>query len=189
MTRRRDIVDRQSERPWSVPVTRAGVPEAGRHFDITADDSTRAAVAKLAGLRALPRLFASFDVVPHGADGLHVAGHVAAVVGQTCVVTLEPIDNEIEEVVDIVFAPAAAPLQATSDGERAVEVTGDDPSEPLVDGVVDLGALATEFLVLAIDPYPRKAGVVFEPPGGNEGAASPFAALAALKQRQNRDGG
>jgi Large ribosomal RNA subunit accumulation protein YceD len=189
MRRRKHLVDGQSERPWSVPVARAEVPETGRHFDITADDSTRAAVAKLAGLRALPRLLASFDVVPHGAEGLRVAGRVAAVVGQTCVVTLEPIDNEIEEVVDIVFAPAAAPPLATADGERAVEVTDDDPPEPLVDGVVDLGALATEFVVLAIDPYPRKAGVVFEPPAGGEAAASPFAVLGALKQRQNRDGG
>jgi uncharacterized metal-binding protein YceD (DUF177 family) len=182
------MVDRQGERPWNVPVVRAAVPESGRHFELAPDDSTRAALARLAGLRALPRLVASFDVVPHG-EGLRVAGRVAAVVGQTCVVTLEPIDNEIEEAVDIVFAPAAAPAPATGDGERAMEVTDDDPPEPLVDGVVDLGALATEFLVLAIDPYPRKAGVVFEPPAGGEAAASPFAALAALKQRQDRDGG
>jgi len=31
--------------------------------------------------------------------------------------------------------------------------------------------------------------VVFEPPAGGEAAASPFAVLGALKQRQNRDGG
>jgi hypothetical protein len=52
----------------------------------------------------------------------------------------------------------------------------------MVDGVVDLGAIATEFLILGIDPYPRKPGAVFEPPQSGDGEASPFAALAALKK-------
>ena len=34
--------------------------------------------------------------------------------------------------------------------------------EPLHDGAVDLGAVATEFLLLGIDPYPRKPDAVFE---------------------------
>ena len=34
--------------------------------------------------------------------------------------------------------------------------------------MVDLGAVATEFLLLGIDPYPRKPGAVFEaPPAGD----------------------
>ncbi len=58
--------------------------------------------------------------------------------------------------------------------------------EPLVDGIVDLGALATEFLILGLDPYPRKPGAAFEPP--REGAADggPFAALAGWSK--GRDG-
>jgi hypothetical protein len=48
--------------------------------------------------------------------------------------------------------------------------------------VVDLGAIASEFLILGIDPYPRKPGVVFEPNLEREAGASPFAALAALKK-------
>ncbi len=39
----------------------------------------------------------------------------------------------------------------------------DEPPEPLVDGKIDLGAIATEFLLLGIDPYPRKAGAEFAP--------------------------
>ena len=33
--------------------------------------------------------------------------------------------------------------------------------ERLIGDVVDLGALATEFLILGLDPYPRKAGATF----------------------------
>ena len=53
--------------------------------------------------------------------------------------------------------------------------------EELVDGAIDLGAIAIEFLILGIDPYPRKADAVFEAPAaGDDPAAHPFAALAAL---------
>jgi hypothetical protein len=50
----------------------------------------------------------------------------------------------------------------------------------LVDGTVDLGAIASEFLVLGIDPYPRKPGVDFAQPQQGEAAGRPFAALGAL---------
>ena len=51
------------------------------------------------------------------------------------------------------------------------------------DGAVDLGAIATEFLLLGIDPYPRKPGAVFDAPVAEDDPSShPFAALAALKK-------
>jgi uncharacterized metal-binding protein YceD (DUF177 family) len=172
--------NRPSDRPWGVPVALSDVPETGRHFALVADEHRRDAIAKLAGLAALPRLDASFDVAHHGRSGLRVVGHVSATISQTCVVTLEPIENEIDEPVDLVFAPAAA-LPADDAGAE-VEMPPDDELEPLVDGTVDLGAIATEFLVLAIDPYPRKPDAVFEAPAAGDDAAHPFAALAALKK-------
>src|SRR5439155_1439166 len=74
--------EQTAERPWKVPVARREVAETGRRFDLAADERTRAAVAKLAGLRALPRLEARFEVAPCGRDGLHVTGRVSATVGQ-----------------------------------------------------------------------------------------------------------
>jgi hypothetical protein len=47
--------------------------------------------------------------------------------------------------------------------------------------------IATEFLLLAIDPYPRKPGAVFQPPVTEDNSAHPFASLAALKHRQRKD--
>jgi hypothetical protein len=52
----------------------------------------------------------------------------------------------------------------------------------LIGGTVDLGALATEFLILGLDPYPRKPGATFQPPGGASADEGPFAALAKLKK-------
>jgi uncharacterized metal-binding protein YceD (DUF177 family) len=171
------------QQPWSVPVALQDVPQTGRSFTLVADARTREAIAKLAGLRSLPRLEAQFELSPHGRNGLHVAGTISATVGQDCVVTLEPIENEIEEQVDLLFAPPAAPTIVDEEGKR-VEVTPVDAPEPLIGDLVDLGAITAEFLMLAIDPYPRKAGVAFEPPAKEADTGGPFAVLAALKKKE-----
>jgi hypothetical protein len=43
--------------------------------------------------------------------------------------------------------------------------------------------LATEFLILGIDPYPRKPGAEFAAPKAEDNREHPFAALEALKKR------
>ena len=171
----------KSGSPWSVPVAVEDIPDTGLHVEIDAPAAARAAVAELAGLRELPRLSAVFDLTRQGA-AVHVCGHVSARVGQTCVVTLEPIESAVEEAVDLKFAPAGAPApEPKSERKRA---RGDDePPEPLIDGGLDLGALATEFLFLGIDPYPRRAGAQFAPPKVEDAGEHPFAALEALKKR------
>jgi hypothetical protein len=58
----------------------------------------------------------------------------------------------------------------------------DNEVEPLVAGSIDLGAVATEFLLLGLNPYPRKPGVEFQPPPDASSDEGPFAALAALKK-------
>lgn len=162
---------------WNVPVSAAEVPETGLHVELEAEEGTRAELAKLAGLRTLPRLAATFDVTRRGA-GLRVTGHVSATVGQTCVVTLEPIENAVEEDVDLVFTEGHA-----SEATVAPSAGGGEPEpETLVDGKIGLGAIAGEFLMLGIDPYPRKPGAEFAAPKADNDEAHPFASLAALKK-------
>jgi uncharacterized metal-binding protein YceD (DUF177 family) len=166
------------ERPWSLPISVAEIPDSGGHYDLAADASVRDAVATLAGIRALSRLEASFDLARHG-EGVAVRGEVRAQAGQTCVVTLEPIESEVREAVDLVFAP---PEEAPG-GKPARRKKGEAP-EPLENGMVDLGVIATEFLVLGLDPYPRKEGAEFSRPrSAADERVSPFAALGALKKR------
>jgi uncharacterized metal-binding protein YceD (DUF177 family) len=162
---------------WSVPVQFAEVPDSGLHVELEAPEPTRAGIAELAGLRAVLELTASFNVTRRGA-GLQVQGEVKAQVEQTCVVTLEPVENAVDEEVDLLFVPGAMP--------RAEGETEENLPEPLIDGRIDLGAIATEFLVLGIDPYPRKPGGAFEGPKPETNGTHPFAALAALKKDQGR---
>jgi hypothetical protein len=153
------------------------VPEDGRRIELEADEATRDALAHAAGLDALLSLTARFDLARHGAEGVHVVGTVLARVRQICVVTLDPVESDIEEAVDLLFMPAQA---RPRDADPAIEAA--EGPEPLIGGVVDLGAVATEFLMLGINPYPRKPDAVFTPPAVEKGGGHPFEALAALKK-------
>lgn len=172
---------------WSRPVAVAQIPENGLHLDIDADAAQREAMAKAARLRALRNASASFDIRRRAGDGFHVTGTVRATLEQECVVTLEPIENVVDEEVDVIFEPprgADVPVRAKAAAKPDDEEGDDqpDPPELIENGQIDLGRLAQDFLFLGIDPYPRKAGVTFDvpetPPDPED---HPFAALKALK--------
>jgi uncharacterized metal-binding protein YceD (DUF177 family) len=164
---------------WSVPVRLDQVPESGLRFDLAADAGVRTTVARMAAVEAVPRLEAAFEVTRYGRNGLRVSGIVSATVHQTCVVTLEPLENEIREPVDLTFVPG----EAASTPVREEDLGTHEPPERLVDGGVDLGAIAAEFMIVGIDPYPRRDGAVFTAPESADVADHPFAALAQLKKR------
>jgi hypothetical protein len=180
-------IQESTQSPWRVPITVEDIPEDGRHFALIADPDTRAHIARTAGLRDLPRFEADFEVTRQGSDGLRVIGRVSATVSQTCVVSLEPLANRIDENVDLVFMPKSAAELTAAEAEKAGsrgETKWNEP-EALVGGVVDLGIVATEFLILGLDPYPRKPGVVFEPPQDLKPDSGPFAALAGWSKDRN----
>jgi uncharacterized metal-binding protein YceD (DUF177 family) len=170
--------------PWRVPVAVLQIPESGLHRELDADAAVRQAMADIAGLREVLSAHASLDVTPKGGGRFHVAGNVRARVGQTCVVTLDPIENEIDEPIDLIFAPPEQIPELSDLVDDAAEDNAEmpDPPEPIVNGTIDLGRLATDALLLGIDPYPRKPNAVFEhevtPPDPED---HPFAALKALK--------
>jgi uncharacterized protein len=172
---------KSQEVSWSVPVVVADIAESGLRVTIEANEGERGEIARVTGLRDLPKLAAEFELTPIAGEQVRVVGRVNAVVGQTCVVTLEPLENTIEEPVSLLFVPPSAiPERADQNPD---DEPGEDPPEPIVSGRIDLAKLAVEFLILAIDPYPRKPGAVFEPvhtPPTPED--HPFAGLAALKE-------
>lgn len=176
--------------PWRAFVNVLQIPETGLHRDIVADAPTRAAMAEIAGLREISVARGSFDLSLRSGGRVHVAGHLTARVGQTCVVTLEPIENEIDEDIDVMFAPAEQFPEADEIAEEEIEIgQGDipEPPEPIVNGIIDLGRLATDVLFLAINPYPRKEGAVFEPEVTKADPEDhPFAALKALQAAPNK---
>jgi uncharacterized protein len=168
--------------PWRAVVAVAEIPEQGLHRDIEAGEAERQAIAAVAGLRELPRLAASFDLTHVPGGQVHVRGRVQGTAGQTCVVTLDPLTTDVDEEVDMMFSSNVPADAGRPDTDEADDPLAADPPEPIVGGAIDLGALAAEFLLLGLDPYPRKPGAVFEPViQPVDPADHPFAALAALK--------
>jgi hypothetical protein len=105
------------------------------------------------------------------------------------VVTLDPIENDIDEQIDLIFAPPEQIPQMADlvDNAEEGDVETPDPPEPIVNGTIDVGRLATDALFLGIDPYPRKLDAVFEQavevPDPRD---HPFAALKALREQPGK---
>lgn len=170
--------------PWTAPVIVAQIPDTGLRRDIEADARAREAMAHVAELREVLSAVASLDVTPIGQGRVHVTGRVRARIGQTCVVSLDPIENDIDEAIDLIFAPSeqipelAELVDVTAESEAEIP----DSPEPIVNGVIDLGRVATDAMFLGINPYPRKPDAVFEPPAvADDPEDHPFAALKALQ--------
>lgn len=173
--------------PFSRPLDLSSVGEDGLSVTVTARDAERAALARLNGLVAIDRLEAALVVSREGRWGARVRGRLEAVVQQTCVVTLDVFEAEIDESVDVEFRPESeiAALEAQRARAKETDAPLEDLPDPIVGGRIDLGVLASEFLSLALDPYPRKPGVAYaEPASTPEDRAqdSPFAVLSRLKQ-------
>jgi uncharacterized metal-binding protein YceD (DUF177 family) len=172
---------------FSYVINVAEIPDGGLDLDITADPETLSALAAADGLKSIARLEAEFHVARKSEDRVNVSGEMRAKITQICVVSLEPFESEVVEPIDVDFAPSeiAAELaaRAAAPGHEAHELD-EEPPDPIVDGKIDLGALAAEFLALGIDPYPRKPGVTFEPPPEGEAERqTPFSILRKLKER------
>ncbi len=108
---------------------------------------------------------------------------------RTVVVSLDPIEKNLVEPIDLVFTPDQQPGLGDIEDEASFSLSDAEPPEPLVGGAVDLGAIATEYFLLGIDPYPRKEGATFEAPAPGDVVANPFAALAALEEVAERKTG
>jgi uncharacterized metal-binding protein YceD (DUF177 family) len=189
VTNRHDKADHKAD-PWRSLVVVTQIPERGLHRELDADEAQRSAMAEAAGLLGVLSAHATLDVMA-GKDGrFYVTGRVRARVAQTCVVTLDPIENDIDEPIDLTFAPPEQiPQLADLADDAEVDHNEADPPEPIINGVIDLGRLATDALFLGIDPYPRKADAVFAhevtPPDPKD---HPFAALKALKVKPKAKG-
>ncbi len=165
------------------PYDTAGLPATGAVVEIKTSDAQRAALSAAYDLVAVDGLSAEVTLAP-AEDGLvTVDGRVVADIVQSCVVTLEPVPQHIDEAFSVRFAPADSRELRPPEGaarEVAIDPEAPDPPEAMDGTTIDLGALAEEMFVLAIDPYPRAPGAelpatVGEAPESDQ--ESPFAVL------------
>lgn len=159
----------------------------GDRLDIVADDEERAAVADRLGLLSLDR-FEAHAVLSRDGQKVCASGRMKASLGQSCVATGEPVPAHIDEPFNLSFLPEPT---VRSD-EDEVELGEGDLDTIFHDGsAIDLGGAIADTLALSLDPYPRSAGAdaaLKEAGVLTEEDASPFAALAALKEKLGGSG-
>lgn len=165
----------------SRPMAVDGLAETA--LDVEADAEEREALARHLGLVSLERLEARLLISP--ADGkIGVQGTLMAELTQSCVITLEPVESRIEASIQRLFGANGREVAGDEDVELTLK--SDDPPDPIIDGVIDLGVVVVEQLALEIDPFPRAPGADFggfesEETGKEKGRA--FAALAGFKDK------
>jgi uncharacterized metal-binding protein YceD (DUF177 family) len=158
--------------------------------EISAREGERRALAARFDLVALDGLRAEVSLrrIESGPI-VRLEGRLSAEVVQTCVVSLEPVANRVEEAFSLLYAPEGRIRPQRRGGEVGGEERSEWP-EPIEQGAIDIGEAVAQQLALALDPYPRKPGIRLEDVIGKPGwqkpgepAANPFAVLARLSKR------
>lgn len=166
-----------AELDWSYSIS--DIPETGLAAERRATPAARAEIAAALDLLACNRLETRYEVKPLSQGWYLLVGTLEADVTQSCVVTLEPVESHLVEPLEVEFRPGLPAGVAEFDALEARDI------EPLEGGAIPLGRIVYEHLASAIDPYPRKEGVVLEQPSGGskdaEEGANPFAILKQLK--------
>jgi uncharacterized metal-binding protein YceD (DUF177 family) len=168
---------------------------AGAALEIAPSESERAALAKRFGFLGLPA-FSARVTVDHRIGGqVVVEGRLRGRIVQACVLTLDPVTQDLDDTFRIVFKQDMADERDPESGEAVLNSQTDAP-EPLTGNVLDIGEIVAEQLSLAADPYPRRPGAKLEDVlpkprhGGRKGQAEqrrhPFAGLAALRDKPRR---
>ncbi|MEO1748066.1 MAG: DUF177 domain-containing protein, partial [Pseudomonadota bacterium] len=96
--------------PISHPLNVSTLPTKGRTVVIEPDEAACAQLAKEMGLLSVSNLRAEVTVTRWQRDGVRLSGPLQAKVGQTCVVTLEPLENLIDTQIDALFVPDTSKL-------------------------------------------------------------------------------
>ena len=154
----------------------------GDRVDICADEQQRASLAERLGLLSLDRLEAHAVLMRDG-QKVRASGRLKASLDQACVATGDACPAHVDEQFELVFLPE--PRVNGADDE--IELGAGDLDTIFHDGsAIDLGGAIADTLALALDPYPRSVGAdaaLKEAGVLTEEEASPFAALAALKEK------
>ncbi len=182
--------DTETQTPpeFSRPFEVAEIEDGEVVREIKADEGELAALQGRFAIEALHAASAELSIAAAGEGVVHVSGTVRAKLSQICIVSLEPVDEEVAETVAVTYLPPGVEephVAPDGDLESADEYEAFDGLS------IDLGELTAQQIAAAINPYPRKAGVVF----GNQGQLgdndreerdNPFAVLETLKAKDGR---
>lgn len=166
---------------WAHNVT--DIPAGGLDREREASESERAAIAEALKLLKLERLSARYRIKLQGDGSYRLAGRATAALEQACVVTLDPVADEIDAPFDVEFRHEVA----KADDEDEASVLAGPDVDILERGVIPVGRIVFETVSASLDPYPRRQGAEFDwqdPRQADPKETSAFAALSQLKSKK-----
>lgn len=172
---------------YSVILNVESLGETTKQFHLEADAEARAGLVQRFDLLSIEALTADLTAKRIGRGELiRVHGQIRASIVQACVISGSPVPERIEEAIEERYGPSAEVAL-----EVEVSMDAEDPPEPIIDNKIDLGEIVSQYLGVAMHPYPRAPGVevpaAYQEEGDEQSGTqkNPFLALAALKK--NRD--
>jgi hypothetical protein len=165
---------------WSHRVSE--IPDAGLSITRTASPAERSAIVQALGIVSCEAVTADYVIRALGEGRYRMSGRISAQLTQSCVVTLAPIPQTLEESFDVSFWPGGSLPQV---GGAESEVLSVPEIEPIEHGAIEAGRVLFEILSASLEPYPRQAGARFEWEAreniAEPGPTGPFASLKKLK--------
>ncbi len=137
---------------FSRPVLVATIRPDGEEVTLTATEPEQAALARRLGVERVSGLEAELRLRPRGKGVVAVRGRLRARLGRLCVVSLEPLEEVIDERFAVIFHP-----EGTAPGEVELDAEAED-EEPYEGNTIDLGEQVAQTLALVMDPWPRAPG-------------------------------
>jgi uncharacterized metal-binding protein YceD (DUF177 family) len=153
------------------PLSLDRIGSRGLDLTIEANPAECSALADRMNLPAVLAVSCEFHLIRESRDIVLARGVLRARVTQTCVISLDEFDADVQEIFQVRFVPS---------GEESDDIDPESDDEiPFEGNLIDLGEAAAEQLGLALDPYPRMPGVEM-PAAEDDPDPHPFAALRRL---------
>lgn len=167
--------------------------KSGKELKSVANDTELQTLAGQLDVASVQSCEVDWTIKPWRKSDVRVIGTLKASLTQTCSVSLEPLEAQILEEIDVRLTKDERLIEGADAEQKEIDIDpeGRDPPE-LFDGRrVQLGEIAFEHLALGLDPYPRSSDVeydVYQTGKSNqqtsniagEKDASPFSELAQL---------
>lgn len=165
---------------FSYIVDTTRLPSAGQKVSVSANEDARRALAKRLSLEYITSLTVEVLVKPVNKRQVRLTGTVEGVVGQICVVSLQPFESAVKTDFSVLFE--SEPSDSVLKTEIDLDFSEDEDKDVLSDNKIDVGETAVEYFSLALDPFPRAPDAVFTDRIEPKEKENPFAVLGKLKK-------
>ncbi len=154
-------------------------------YNIEANEKEREELSSRFGLVSMKRLKAHFTISrAEERSGYLIKGKVLSEIVQSCSVTLVDVPATLEVTVEVIACKQRA-IESGTD-VHLLDLEEDDIECIDEHGCVDIGEIASQYLSLDIDPYPRAPGLAIlegeDEPKGKPDVINPFLVLEKLKK-------